>query len=570
MPTAARPRGLTISSTAAIRRRKSRRGSTTSCSSAPSRPRRELIEDPSNAVDALSTVRAARRSRRRRRLPDRGRGPPPGREVAGARTRGEAAVSGATRPDPVPATPKHDGGAPRPRRRRRRGQGRLDRQPTPVALPRAARPLGELPVLERLRHRARVGPCEDSSRISRTRGSLRVRRLRRLPALRAPDGRAGLYRRPRRTLVRRAPPHCHGTVEVRAPDAQRDPPGSLAFVEYVHALVVDYAERYADGESPPTLRRELLDENKWRAIRHGHDASFITRDGEDTVSLGEAVADESATASESTGSETCTTPRAGASASADSARRAVSTRSVTTSCCRRRRRTRPPVPSEPKRRETLLGARTAVSGMTTDDSDDDSGDDPAFDAADGPASTADDESPTDGANPRGAAEDQRTARRERGQGRQGVRRQHRRSPVVAARHRDPRADLRLPPRQPEQHQRRGRRRHRALPEHGPRGACGAPRRGYRRPRQARGERRGQQPLRIRGDRAERAGAGCRRRRSAGAQRRVQPRPAARRRVPDGDTEPVQISVDSDDEDEKRSDEADEADDGEEDGTKSDR
>jgi len=33
--------------------------------------------------------------------------------------------------------------------------------------------------------------------------------------------------------------------------------------------------------------------------------------------------------------------------------------------------------------------------MTTDDSDDDSGDDPAFDAADGPASTADDESPTE-------------------------------------------------------------------------------------------------------------------------------------------------------------------------------
>lgn len=88
-------------------------------------------------------------------------------------------------------------------------------------------------------------------------------------------------------------PHTgHGTVEVRAPDAQRDPGVTLAFVEYVHALVVDYAERYADGESPPTLRRELLDENKWRAIRHGHDASFITRDGEDTVSLGEAVADE--------------------------------------------------------------------------------------------------------------------------------------------------------------------------------------------------------------------------------------------------------------------------------------
>ena len=88
-------------------------------------------------------------------------------------------------------------------------------------------------------------------------------------------------------------PHTgHGTVEVRAPDAQRDPAITLALTEYVHALVVDYAERYADGESLPSLRRELLDENKWRAIRHGHDASFITRDATETVSLGEVVADE--------------------------------------------------------------------------------------------------------------------------------------------------------------------------------------------------------------------------------------------------------------------------------------
>src|SRR6056297_470976 len=41
-------------------------------------------------------------------------------------------------------------------------------------------------------------------------------------------------------------PHTgHGTVEVRAPDAQRDPKVTLALVEYVRALVVDYAERYA-------------------------------------------------------------------------------------------------------------------------------------------------------------------------------------------------------------------------------------------------------------------------------------------------------------------------------------
>ncbi|AZH25456.1 glutamate--cysteine ligase [Haloplanus aerogenes] len=85
-------------------------------------------------------------------------------------------------------------------------------------------------------------------------------------------------------------PHTgHGTVEVRTPDAQADPDRVLAIVEYVHALVLDLADRYADGESRPSLRREFLDENKWRAIRYGHDAEFVTRDGDGTVSLGTFV-----------------------------------------------------------------------------------------------------------------------------------------------------------------------------------------------------------------------------------------------------------------------------------------
>jgi len=89
-------------------------------------------------------------------------------------------------------------------------------------------------------------------------------------------------------------PHTgHGTVEVRTPDAQADPDRVLAVVEYVHALVLDLAERYDDGETLPSLRREFLDENKWRAMRYGHDASFVTRSGEDTVSLGAFVANES-------------------------------------------------------------------------------------------------------------------------------------------------------------------------------------------------------------------------------------------------------------------------------------
>ena len=86
------------------------------------------------------------------------------------------------------------------------------------------------------------------------------------------------------------PSTAHGTVEVRAPDGQQDPDRVMAFVEYTHALVTDLAERYQDGEPPRcTLRRELLDENKWRAMRHGHDASFITRDADGLVGLAEIV-----------------------------------------------------------------------------------------------------------------------------------------------------------------------------------------------------------------------------------------------------------------------------------------
>jgi len=97
-------------------------------------------------------------------------------------------------------------------------------------------------------------------------------------------------------------PHtAHGSVEVRTPDGQHDVEAVLAFVEAVHALVVDLAERYEDHPSPweryeggaavadDRLRRELLDENKWRAMRHGHDATFVERGGEGTVDLPTAV-----------------------------------------------------------------------------------------------------------------------------------------------------------------------------------------------------------------------------------------------------------------------------------------
>ena len=88
-------------------------------------------------------------------------------------------------------------------------------------------------------------------------------------------------------------PHSeHGTVEVRTPDGQADPDRVLAFVEYTQALVEDLSARYEDGESGADHRRELLDENKWRALRYGHDAELLDRSLEESVPLGELVDNE--------------------------------------------------------------------------------------------------------------------------------------------------------------------------------------------------------------------------------------------------------------------------------------
>lgn len=88
-------------------------------------------------------------------------------------------------------------------------------------------------------------------------------------------------------------PHStHGTVEVRTPDAQADPERVILFVEYVERLVRDLADRFEDGESGTDFRRELLDENKWRAIRHGRNASFIKPHGDGIIALPEIVEHE--------------------------------------------------------------------------------------------------------------------------------------------------------------------------------------------------------------------------------------------------------------------------------------
>lgn len=86
----------------------------------------------------------------------------------------------------------------------------------------------------------------------------------------------------------------YGTVEVRSPDAQTDVERSQAFVELIHAVVTELAEQYDSDRGNTGVRREVLVENKWRALRYGHDAEFLGVDdpllgSEDTLGLGEAV-----------------------------------------------------------------------------------------------------------------------------------------------------------------------------------------------------------------------------------------------------------------------------------------
>jgi carboxylate-amine ligase len=74
-------------------------------------------------------------------------------------------------------------------------------------------------------------------------------------------------------------PHTeYGTVEIRSPDSQTSLERAFAFVALCRALVLELASQYPDADRT-NPRRELLNENKWRAARYGHDASFMLHDG---------------------------------------------------------------------------------------------------------------------------------------------------------------------------------------------------------------------------------------------------------------------------------------------------
>jgi carboxylate-amine ligase len=70
----------------------------------------------------------------------------------------------------------------------------------------------------------------------------------------------------------------HGTIEVRVPDAQSrlDDLGAVAAV--VHALVVEMAERHDAGEPLVVHDKLRIDENRWRALRHGVHGHLVDLD----------------------------------------------------------------------------------------------------------------------------------------------------------------------------------------------------------------------------------------------------------------------------------------------------
>jgi carboxylate-amine ligase len=65
-------------------------------------------------------------------------------------------------------------------------------------------------------------------------------------------------------------PHlAYPTVEVRICDAQPDLADAQSLAALIHSLAARFARALDEGEPLPNLPRRLIEENMWRAIRHG-------------------------------------------------------------------------------------------------------------------------------------------------------------------------------------------------------------------------------------------------------------------------------------------------------------
>jgi len=71
------------------------------------------------------------------------------------------------------------------------------------------------------------------------------------------------------------PHHSFGTVEVRVCDAQSTGAESDGLAELIVACVAQAAREVDAGDGPPDLPPRLIEENMWRAIRHGLDGRLL-------------------------------------------------------------------------------------------------------------------------------------------------------------------------------------------------------------------------------------------------------------------------------------------------------
>ncbi len=82
-----------------------------------------------------------------------------------------------------------------------------------------------------------------------------------------------------------------GTVEIRVCDCPSTLEDMLIITALVQALVVHLSSRYEKDTLPEIPLRQLVEENKWQAARHGLDGYFIDYQTNHTVGIREALRD---------------------------------------------------------------------------------------------------------------------------------------------------------------------------------------------------------------------------------------------------------------------------------------
>ncbi len=82
-----------------------------------------------------------------------------------------------------------------------------------------------------------------------------------------------------------------GTVEIRVCDCPSTLEEMLVITALVQALVVHLSARYEKNTLPEIPLRQLVEENKWQAARHGLDGYFIDYRSNRTVGIREALRD---------------------------------------------------------------------------------------------------------------------------------------------------------------------------------------------------------------------------------------------------------------------------------------